>query len=159
MCSVDYLNATGRGLLDRLVILDTRGTGRIEDRVTWITASDFPGINGDGTFNLHGLDIREDPHTDVLRILLINHRPPFDSVTGEPLDPKLVGANSTVELFQTKAGSNAMKHIKTYANDIIQTPNRVAWVDDDAFVFTNDHTNKVGFVSPHSSASSAMTGP
>ena len=147
MCSVDFLNATGRSLLDRLAILDTRGPGNIEERIKWITASNFPGINGDGTFNLHGFDIRADPNTDNLRILLINHRPPFDPVTGEALDPKVVGANSTVELFQTKVGSETMKHVRTYADELIQTPNNVAWVNDHAFVFTNDHSAKTGFVS------------
>jgi arylesterase/paraoxonase len=79
--------------------------------------------------------VRADPNTDVLRILLINHRPPFDPTAGEPLDPKLVGANSTIELFQTTAGSDTMKHVRTYADGLIQTPNRVAWVNDHAFVF------------------------
>jgi hypothetical protein len=144
---VDFFNATARGLLDRLAILDTRGPGRIEDRIKWLTATNFPGINGDGTFNLHGFDIRADANTDTLRILLINHRPPFDPVTGEPLDPKIVGANSTVELFQTRAGSESMRHVRTYSDELIQTPNRVAWVNDHAFVFTNDHSAKTGFVS------------
>ena len=68
-------------------------------------------------------------------------------MTGVALDPKVVGANSTVELFQTKAGSDSMRHVRTYADELIQTPNRVAWVSDHAFVFTNDHSGKVGFVS------------
>lgn len=145
--SVDFLNATGRGLFDHVVILDTRGPGRLEDRVKWLTAEDFPGINGDGTLNLHGFDVRADPNTDVLRLLLINHRPPIDPVTGEALNAKVVGANSTIELFQTKVGSETMRHIRTYTDELIQTPNRVAWVNDHAFVFTNDHSAKVGFVS------------
>lgn len=97
MCSVDFLNATGRGLLDRLAILDTRDPGLIEERIKWISASNFPGIKGDGTFNLHSFDIRADPNTDTLHILLINHRPPFDPVAGKALDPKVVGGNSMVE--------------------------------------------------------------
>ena len=67
-------------------------------------------------------------------------------MTGEALDAKVVGANSTVELFQTKVGSETMKHVKTYADELIQTPNRVAWVNDHAFVFSNDHSAKTGFV-------------
>lgn len=145
--SVDFLNATGRGLLDRIVVIDTRGSGRLEDRVKWLSAENFPGINGDGTLNLHGFDVRVDPNTDTLRLLLINHRPPIDPVTGEALDAKIVGANSTIELFQTKAGSETMRHVRTYADELIMTPNRVAWVNDHAFVFTNDHSAKVGFVS------------
>ena len=131
-----------------MVIIDTRGPGQLEDRIKWITAGNFPGINGDGTLNLHGFDVRADHNTDNLRILLINHRPPMDPVTGEALDAKLVGANSTIELFQTKAGSDTMRHVRTYADNLIQTPNRVAWVNDHAFVFSNDHTAKVGLVCP-----------
>ena len=146
--SVDFLNATGRGLLDRMVVIDTRGPGLLEDRIRWITAENFPGIRGDGTMNLHGFDVRADPDTDNLRILLINHRPPLDPITGEALDAKAVGANSTIELFQTKAGSDTMRYVRTYADELIQTPNRVAWVNDHAFVFSNDHSAKVGFVRP-----------
>lgn len=145
--SIGFLNSTGRGLTDRVAVLDTRGPGRLASRIKWITAENFPGIQGDGTFNLHGFDVLVDKNTDILRILLINHRPPFDPVTGEPLDAMKVGANSTIELFQTKAGSDTMRYIRTYANDVILTPNRVQWVSDHSFVFSNDKSSKVGFVS------------
>lgn len=107
----------------------------------------FSGNNGDGTVNLHGFDIRGDRNTDTLRILLINHRPPIDPVTGAALNPVAFGANSTIEQFQTKAGSDTMRHVRTYAHPIINTPNRVAWATDHSFVFTNDHKYKVGIVS------------
>src|SRR3954451_23245534 len=92
---VDALNASARALTDRLAILDTRGSGRIASRIKWVTPEGFSGINGDGTLNLHGLDIRADRHTNILRILLLNHRPPLDPVTGDPLDATKFGANST----------------------------------------------------------------
>lgn len=130
-----------------MAILDTRGPGSVESRLKWITAENFVGNQGDGTLNLHGFDVRADKHTDILRILLVNHRPPFDPVTGEPVDATKVGANSTIELFQTTAGSDTMRYIRTYANDVILTPNRVQWVNEDSFVFTNDKSSKTGFVS------------
>ncbi|KAE8441063.1 hypothetical protein EG329_005892 [Mollisiaceae sp. DMI_Dod_QoI] len=142
--SVVHLNASGRGH-DRVAVLDTRETGPLSSRLQWLTVENFSGINGDGTMNLHGLDVRADEHSDTLRILLVNHRPPFDPVTGEPLEPAVVGANSTIEQFITKAGSSTMRHVRTYANPLIKTPNRVAWVNDHAFVYTNDHSNKVGW--------------
>ena len=40
-----------------------------------------------------------------------------------------------------------MRHVKTYVHDSIQTPNDVAWVGEESFVFTNDHSSKVGLVS------------
>lgn len=127
--------------------MDTRGPGRLASRIKWLSIKNFSGINGDGTLNLHGFDIRGDKHTDVLRILLINHRPPIDPVTGELLDATILGANSTVEQFQTTVGSETMRHVRTYADPLIKTPNRVAWVSDHSFVFSNDHSNKIGFVS------------
>jgi arylesterase/paraoxonase len=94
-----------------------------------------------------------DKNTNVLRILLIlfilpiNHRPSFDPVTGNSLDATKVGANSTIELFQTIAGGDTMCYIRTYANDVIMTPDRgVQWVSDHSFVFTNDKSVKVGIV-------------
>ncbi|KAF7868798.1 uncharacterized protein EAF02_009534 [Botrytis sinoallii] len=143
--AASLLNVSGRGLADRIGILDTRGDGSLESRLQWMTTENFSGNNGDGTFNLHGFDIRPDPKTGTLRILLVNHRPPIDPITGTPLDAGVVGANSTIELFHTQVGSVSMKHIKTYADPAIQAPNQVAWVNDDDFVFTNDHSHKVGF--------------
>ncbi|TGO45073.1 hypothetical protein BOTNAR_0703g00020 [Botryotinia narcissicola] len=139
------LNISGRGLADRIGILDTRGDGSLESRLQWMTTKNFSGNNGDGTFNLHGFDIRPEPKTGALRILLINHRPPIDPMTGAPLNTGTLGANSTIELFHTQVGSVSMKHIKTYADPAIHTPNKVAWVNDDEFVFTNDHSHKFGF--------------
>jgi hypothetical protein len=108
---------------------------------------DFSGIRGDETLNLHGFDVRVDEDTEVLHILLINHRPPMDPENGEPLDGKVFGANSTIEHFQTEVGSDTMRHVKTYADPLIQTPNRVAWLTDHSFVFTNYYSCKVGLVS------------
>ncbi|KAG4034208.1 hypothetical protein MFRU_003g01810 [Monilinia fructicola] len=143
--AADRLNASGRGLTDRIAILDTRGSGSLESRLKWMTTDNFSGNNGDGTFNLHGFDIRLDPKSDTLSLLLINHRPPINPVTGVSLDAVGLGANSTIELFQSHVGSDSMRHVRTYTDPAIQTPNQVAWVNDNAFVFTNDHSAKVGF--------------
>ncbi|KAM3080868.1 hypothetical protein ACMFMG_004827 [Clarireedia jacksonii] len=105
----------------------------------------FTGNRDDGTFNLHGFDIREDATTNSLHFILINHRPPFDPITGEALNPDKTGANSTIEHFESKIGSSSLKHVKTYSSETIKTPNRVTWVSEHAFAFTNDHSNKVGF--------------
>lgn len=129
-------------------VLDTRRTGDIASRLKWLSVENFSGTNGDGALNLHGFDVRADPtSSDTLQLLLVNHRPPVDPTTGAPLDATSVGLNSTVELFETKLGSSTMRYIKTYSDPAIDTPNRVAWVGEDAFVFTNDHSAKTGFVS------------
>ncbi|TAQ91347.1 hypothetical protein B7494_g364 [Chlorociboria aeruginascens] len=155
--SIEAFNASGRGLNDRIGVIDTRGSGSLESRLSWLKVENFPGVRGDGTLNLHGFDIRQIPDSDVLQIVLINHRPPIDPITGEDLDPKITGANSTIEVFETEVGSGKMMHVKTYAHKAIQTPNRVTWIDGDTFVFTNDHNGKVGFrraLSPYIGGSS-----
>lgn len=141
-----------------MAILDTRGSGPLASRLKLLSVENFSGINGDKTLNLHGFDIRGDKHTDILRILLINHRPPFDPITGAPLDASIVGANSTIEQFQTKAGTDKMRHVRTYVNKHIQTPNRVAWMSEDTFVFTNYLSTKAGIVSLSSTVETNMIG-
>ena len=144
---MDRLNASGRSQTDRVAVLDTRGSGSLASRLKWLTVEGFSGIKGDGTLNVHGFDIKADKNTDTLRILFINHRPPIDPITGELLDASIVGANSTIEQFQTVAGSESMRHVRTFSNKIIETPNSVHWVNDHSFIFTNDHSGKVGWVS------------
>lgn len=73
---------------------------------------------------------------ETLRIFLINHRP--------QADPNTYGANSTIELFESTLGSDAMRHIKTYADEVIMTPNDLTPTGPDSFVFSNDHHIKVG---------------
>lgn len=154
--SLDHLNATGRLLKDHVVVVDTRGSGSLASRIEPLAVQNFAGFNGDGSLDLHGLDIRQDQNT--LQILLVNHRPSIDPVTGELLDATKVGANSTIEQFQTEVGSSSMRYVRTYAHEVIQTPNRVAWVNDHAFVFTNDHSEKVGTVRfPYDEKESILT--
>jgi arylesterase / paraoxonase len=136
-------------------MLDTRGSGPVASRLKWLTVENFSGNNGDGTFNVHGLSFFTNKKSDTLRILLVNHRPSIDPVTGEFLDSSQVGANSTIEHFLTQAGSSSIRHVRTHAHPLIQTPNAVAWVSDHSFVVSNDHSVKVGFVSIHISMARA----
>ena len=149
--SSDKLNASGRSSNDRLAILDTRASGPVGDRLRWMTTPSFYGNHGDGVLTLHGMDIKADESTTPkLKILLNNHRPPMDPETGLLLDATQLGGNSTIEVFEAVLGETTMKHIKTYSDPvIINTPNNVAWVSEDSFVFTNDHSSKVGLVSGH----------
>ena len=108
----------------------------------------FTGSHGDGALDLHGIDIRADFGTPPkLKLLVVNHRPPMDPDTGSLLDAAKIGANSTIEIFESVVGETTMKHIKTYSSPVIDTPNDVAWITDKTFVFTNDRSGKVGLVS------------
>jgi arylesterase/paraoxonase len=136
---------------DRMAILDTRASGPVSQRLKWLDLVDFPGINGDGSVNLQGFDVyvgENDPPT--LRMLLVNNRPFLDPVTGALLDGTNLGANATIELFETTLGSTELRYVKTYHDPAIQTPNNVAFMGPDAFVLTNDRSVIHGFVCPPS---------
>ncbi|KAJ5160513.1 calcium-dependent phosphotriesterase [Penicillium canariense] len=96
-----------------------------------------------GDLDLHGFDVHQ--VGDRQRFWLINHRPPVDPATGEPLDPTKVGANSTIEIFDLDAPSNTLVHVKTIASEALVSPNNLA-VDRDGlgFLVANDHNTKVG---------------
>jgi arylesterase / paraoxonase len=132
---------------DRMAILDTRASGPVSKRLKWMDLIDFPGINGDGTINLQGFDVHvgnDDPPT--LRMLLVNNRPFLDPVWGTVLDAAKLGANATIELFETTLGSTKLRYVKTFSDPAIKTPNNVAFVGPDSFVLTNDKSAINGFV-------------
>jgi arylesterase / paraoxonase len=132
-----------------MAILDTRASGPVSQRLKWMNLVDFPGIHGDGTINLQGFDVHvgdDDPLT--LRMLLVNNCPFVDPVTGALLDNTKLGANATIELFETTLGSTELRYLKTYHDAAIQTPNKVAFMGPDAFVLTNDRSVIHGFVRP-----------
>lgn len=135
--NADLFNLEKRPDSDYLAILDTKSTGSVASRTTIVKPQNFKGTNGKGSYNLHGIGIHvEDDET--LRIFLINHRP-------QP-NPHKNGANSTVELFESKLGSGSMRHIQTYADEVIFTPNDLTPTGPDSFVFSNDHSVKTGEV-------------
>ncbi|SPO35427.1 related to serum paraoxonase/arylesterase [Pseudozyma flocculosa] len=138
---LDHLNKPDD---EYLAILDTRASGPVASRITRVKPRGFKG-----TFNLHGFDIWETPSASsevksTFNIFLVNHRAPFDPDTGEPQQADFVGANSTVELFESAAGEGSMRHVRTYAHKQIRTPNRPAAAGPDSFVYSNDHTRKTG---------------
>ncbi|KAF8329845.1 uncharacterized protein EI90DRAFT_2973517 [Cantharellus anzutake] len=95
---------------------------------------DFRGLN------VHGMDVvQSSDNPKTLYIYLVNHRPQLRR------NEHAVGADSTIELFKTEAGSERMKHIKTFHDPkIILTPNDVAGSPDGkSFYFTNDHSSRV----------------
>ncbi|KAJ5370266.1 calcium-dependent phosphotriesterase [Penicillium cataractarum] len=115
---------------------------------------DEPGVDGlyglhqlkidyAGDLDLQGFDVKR--IGDRQRFWLINHRPPVDPATGEPLDPRKVGANSTVEIFDLDTPSSTLVHVKTIASEAIISPNNLAVADDGiGFLVTNDHDAKAG---------------
>ncbi|KAE8211083.1 hypothetical protein CF327_g5127 [Tilletia walkeri] len=159
--TMDRLNAAKRPTTDAVYVVDTRGSGSFASRITKIQPTSFDGINGDATLNLHGIAVLEvaskptpaegnDLVMDAsytpptLYLYFNNHRPPMDPSTGKLLNAVKVGANSTVEIFKTTLGDKKMEHVRTYTSEHIHTPNRVAPISPDSFLWTNDHAVKVG---------------
>lgn len=127
-----------------MAILDTKASGPSASRIKKIKPLGFSGHNGKGSLMLHGIGVYvgqdglgTGAEEETLRLFLINHRV-------QP-NAENVGANSTVELFETKLGSDTMTHIKTFAHPLIFTPNNLVPTGPDSFYFSNDHSVKAGF--------------
>ncbi|OAP56413.1 hypothetical protein AYL99_09592 [Fonsecaea erecta] len=144
--NIHRLNASGRALHDHVVALDIDSpteTGGYAYRV--LKMQGFPGVHGDGRIHLIGMTGTTSADGSDVQLWLINAQPSVNPETGDLLDNAVVGANSTIEVFATTPKSYSMKHVKTYANSQIATPNNVAVMPDGGFFFTNDHgPHKVG---------------
>ncbi|KAJ5134981.1 hypothetical protein N7526_006346 [Penicillium atrosanguineum] len=165
-CEDIWLDSEGRKLYATCTSLDTRmawcpGGNKYNisarSRTDHIAVLDIdqPGSNGlyglrqlkiggyQDDLDLVGFDVRR--IKGQLRFWLVNHRPPIDQATGEFLDASVVGANSTVEIFDLNDNTETLEYVKTIASDAILTPNNLAVEEDGlAFVVTNDHNKKVG---------------
>ena len=108
----------------------------------------YDGISGDGAISVMGITGTTSVDGSEINLWLINNRPSVDATSREVLDNTVVGANSTIDVFSTAPGADCMKHVKTFANSQIATPNNVAVQRDGGFFFTNDHgLHKFGWVS------------
>ncbi|KXN90880.1 Serum paraoxonase/arylesterase 2 [Leucoagaricus sp. SymC.cos] len=102
----------------------------------------FSGVDENFDFSSHGMDVVPSAsNPSELFVYLVNHRPP----RGLGLDPQETGADSVLEIFQHKLGSNTLTHIKTFESPLIISPNDVVGSDDGtSLYFTNDHGQKLG---------------
>ncbi|KAF4997202.1 hypothetical protein FDECE_12155 [Fusarium decemcellulare] len=137
MPNVARLNVSGRSQKDSIVALDVDKPiqGSFEPRT--LKTPGFSGTAGDGLLNLVGFTGIDSSDSDGVELLVINNQPSVDA-EGK-IGDQANGANATIELFQTGARATELKHVKTYAETHIATPNRVAAVSRDVFYVTNDH--------------------
>ena len=141
--SIGRLNASGRGLNDKIIAMKIDHARGHSYDYRIIKTLNFPGINGDGTIGLVSIT-GQIVNDKLTRFWLVNTRPSIGP-TGELLDNAKLGSNSTIELFEMNPGASTMKHVKTFADPQIVTPNNIAPMDDGGFYFTNDHgLNKLG---------------
>ena len=134
---------SGRSEKDAIVVLDI-DSDNFEPRV--LKTPGFAGTSGDGLINIAGFTGIYNPDGSM-DILITNMRPSVDE-DGKLLDQYVHGGNTTIERFRTGVGMSEMKHVKTYADQGIATPNRVAVMEDGTIYVTNDHgPHKTGWVS------------
>lgn len=104
---------------------------------------------GDDELDLLGFDA-EILDGDTIEFTLINERPPVGAFNNY-LDATVLGANSTIDVFELKRGADTMRHVRTVWSSAVQTPHRVAALGNGEFVVTNDHSAKTGWVRLHES--------
>lgn len=108
----------------------------------------FTGTSGDGLLSVGGFTGFEDPDAGLVTLFVINNRPSVDSESGELLDQPSVGANATIDVFRTTSNDQDLEFVRTFSDQHIATPNRVAALSATSFYVTNDHgKNKLGVVS------------
>ncbi|KAI7764796.1 hypothetical protein LZL87_004001 [Fusarium oxysporum] len=142
--NVGYRNISGRSQRDAIVALDIDKPIDNGFQFRALKTPGFKGTAGDGLVNLAGFSgvEQEDGYIDLF---LVNLRPSIDA-EGRLVDQYVHGGNATVEHFVTGLQATEMKHVRTYANQGIVTPNRVAALGDKTFYISNDHgSHKFGW--------------
>ncbi|KAL6708082.1 hypothetical protein ACN47E_003516 [Coniothyrium glycines] len=143
--AIKKLNATGRRSGgSELIALDIDYPG---DDVLFharaIKPAGYVGATGDDTLDLLGFDAQV-LDGDTIQFYFVNQRPPIGAFNNV-IDASVLGANSTIEIFEMRRGEDQMRHLRTVFSPAITTPNRVAALGDGAFLVTNDHSVKSGW--------------
>jgi sugar lactone lactonase YvrE len=90
--------------------------------------------------HLHAIDAWIDPKdSEKLTFFINNHGVPAEG------DPHKVGADSTVEIFETRLGSKTWRHVQTVRHPLVLTPNNIVSTGPRSFYISNDHFHKTSF--------------
>lgn len=100
----------------------------------------------DSDFPDHQLELSakklEPPVPRPATLFLINHNPPH------AVDQAAIsGADSVIEVFDTAIGSSEASYRTTIRHPLIYTPNNLVATGPNSFYVTNDHAQKVAWVS------------
>jgi hypothetical protein len=140
------LNATGRrpegSQLIALDIDEPGVDGLFNLRV--IKPIGYTGAKGDDIMDLLGFDA-EILDGDTINFYFVNERPPIGPFNNY-IDASVLGANSTIDVFEMRRGEESMRHVRTIWSPEVITPNRVAILGQGNFLVTNDHSTKTGLV-------------
>lgn len=143
--AIKKLNATGRrpgG--SELIALDIDYPGHDGlFNLRGIKPAGYAGATGDDTLDLLGFDAQI-LDGDTIQFYFVNQRPPIGAFNNV-IDASVLGANSTIEVFEMRRGEDQMRHMRTIWSPAVHTPNRVAALGQGAFLVTNDHSVKTGW--------------
>jgi hypothetical protein len=147
-CRMKKLNTTGRrpgG--SELIALDVDEPG-VDGlfNMRSIKPIGYHGAKGEGDseLDLLGFDA-EILDGDTINFYFVNERPPVGPFNNY-IDASVVGANSTIDIFEMRRGEETMRHLRTIWSGAVITPNRIAVLGQGNFVVTNDHSVKTGLV-------------
>ncbi|KAF3767168.1 calcium-dependent phosphotriesterase [Cryphonectria parasitica EP155] len=127
-------NVTGRPTQDAIIIMNMDTLD-----IRKLPAVGFTGTAGDGIMNIFGFT-GLDKDDGSIELFVTNFRPSVDHATGQVLsDQAAVGANGTIEVFRFGPHAETLEHVRTLADPVITSPNRVAAVEGTGLYITNDH--------------------
>ncbi|EIW83168.1 calcium-dependent phosphotriesterase [Coniophora puteana RWD-64-598 SS2] len=132
--ALDRLDASRRSTDDYVA--------RVDPETNTVTRMKLTSFTEERGLSVHGMDVvpsEIDP--TILYVYLVNHRPPIHG------DATRIGADSVIEIFETRQGSETLEHVRTVHDpEVIITPNDVMGSSDGkSFFFTNDYGIKAGW--------------
>ena len=109
-----------------------------------LSLPNFGPVSSDGRLHVVSISGADSSETKSGKIQLyfVNAQPSVDPVTKELLDNTKTGPNATIEMFEAVGDSpqtTELRHVRTFKDRRIATPNNVAIVGEGEFYFTNDH--------------------
>lgn len=142
---MDRLDLASRELPGaHVVVLELDSVGGEEFEMRRLEPKGYVEAAGDTMLAVFGLK-GEVVRAGKLRLWMVNHRYAVEVAgNGETafLDPRRVGANSTVEVFEVERGGSEMVHVKTFSSGVVDTPNNLWLTGEGGFFVTNDHSAK-----------------
>jgi hypothetical protein len=145
---VDKLNSSGRrpGGSELIALdIDEPGVDGLYN-LRAVKPIGYTGAKGEGDSELDFLGFdAEILDGDTINFYIVNERPPIGPFNNI-IDATVLGANSTIDVFEMKRGADVMRHLRTIWSPDVPTPNRVAILGQGDFVVTNDHSTKTGWV-------------
>ncbi|CAG8976810.1 hypothetical protein HYALB_00009074 [Hymenoscyphus albidus] len=145
-------NTTFRSKTDHISILniDTPGADGLYNIRPLPIPTTYQSASHNQEIDVHAISLYALPakgnEPAKLRLMINNHRPPVYVDGGG--DVAKYGANSTIEVFELRRGSEVLEFVRTiWSPEVLVTPNNLVDLGDGeggGVLVTNDHSRKVG---------------